>query len=156
MALMMFVGSSADLLAARVTHLDVAWREAVILSGVPENSIVRPAVRWFDATSEAQGYEIAEYLPERNEIVFNHPGVVGSYCLLIHQYLHAIHHQINRVRLARATLSVQDEAEAWVTTRMGWRGRSNACSTIADPHMPLHESGLCEGRVAASTFAGER
>jgi hypothetical protein len=151
---MLFLGSTADLLAARVTQQDIAWREAVILSGVPENSLVRPAVRWFDATADVQGYEIAEYDPERNEIVFNHPGVVGSYCLLIHQYLHAIHHQSQRVRLARATLSARDEAETWVTTRMGWRGRSNACSTIADPHMPLHGSGLCEDRVAASSFAG--
>jgi len=156
MALMMFLSSCGDLLAARISTQDVAWKEAVILSGIPENSLVRPAVTWFDATQDARGFEIAEYLPDRNEIVFNHPGVVGSYCLLIHQYLHAIHHQSHRTRLARASSTVELDAETWVTARMGWRSRSNACSIIADPHMPLHESGLCEDRVAAATFAGER
>ena len=154
MALMMFLGSADTLLAARIaSQQDVAWREAVIYSGVPENSLVRPVVTWFDATTDVQGFEIAEYVPERNEIVFNHPGVMGSYCLLIHQYLHAIHHQANRSRFAKASLSSKDDAESWVMARMGWRARSNACSILADPHMPLHESGLCEDGATVATFA---
>src|SRR3990172_3184981 len=76
MVLMVFMGSSRHLLAAKVSVQDVAWKEAVLLSGAPETSLVRPAVTSFDATEDVQGFEIAEYLPERNEIVFNHPGVV--------------------------------------------------------------------------------
>jgi len=155
MALMMFVGASGELLAARTSAQDVAWREAVILSGLPENSLVRPSVTWFDATKDVQGFEIAEYLPGRNEIVFNHPGVVGSYCLLIHQYLHAIHHQARQSRIARASSRIDADPETWVNSRMGWRSRSNACSIFADPHSPLHESGVCSDRVAAATFAGK-
>ena len=142
MALMVALGAAGDLLAAGMVAQEIAWKEAVLLSGAPENALVQPLVSWLDATTESRGIEIAEYFSERNEIVFSLTSVEGSYCLLIHHYLHAIHHQVGRVRAAMASSSSGDDAESWVMARMGWRARSNACSILADPHTPLHETAL--------------
>ena len=135
-ALTLLCNPAVDAWAAPLTPQDVAWMEALILASVPPHVVARPDVSFRGPADAGSGTELTEYVAEANEVMLYHEDPSGCHCLLVHQFLHAIFHQIHSGEAPPAG-SVSGDAEAWVMTSMGWRASSNTCRLSPDPHRPV-------------------
>jgi len=96
--------------AANLTSQDVAWIEALALANVPSAGLERP-----DLDTRTLGASGA-----------------GSYCLMVHLFLHAIYQQ-TQIEPGAGERIVSERASTWVAMKMSWRLNSNACSLAPLP-----------------------
>lgn len=134
-ALTLLLASATESRAAAVAPYEIAWMEAVILASIPSGLVSRPTVTFRSPAEAGSDSDVAEYLPEMNEVWLFRDEPGGCHCLLIHQFLHAIHHQIRQGE-GFLTGDEPEAVEAWVTAKMGWRAGSNACRFSPRPHDP--------------------
>lgn len=98
--------SSVEAGAGGFTPLEAAWKEAVVLAGVPEASVRRPGV-----------VEAAQAGPV-------------PYYNLVEAFLHSIYCHARSVSLAAAARA---DCGTWVREKMAWRVRSRAYRATPAP-----------------------
>lgn len=97
---------------------EAAWRQAVALAGAPQDDLSRPEVIFEPEASGIPLQVLAEYVPFAHEVRIYRAGRAPLHTLLVHEFLHAIYHELHAPSLTLSGLQQEDPSESWVQARM--------------------------------------